>query len=589
MNYWQFKFKNEKVNFKELENLLDGDVFFTEITENKILQNVNLGTIIFWDRTDKEKGIILVTKMISNPYECDELSSNKAVALKVIKKFDKPFQLEKNSFKKLHDKLNTTKLKGRVRARTSIEQKEGERLLNKILPNFEEPNTKLEKINENDLKKTLKLFTDNYKQYQEDGENGYYYNIFIEANIAKQEIRHSAYLANLLKYNGSHFHENLFLRNFINEIKLYPFLNDNEVIKNFDIENYKVETEEYDDTKDEKGFMDIVIKDDNYMIIIENKTGTKDHTGQLVRYKDYAQTLVKDGIIKDYIILYLTPNGEIPSDKKAQNDEKIVSISYIDDIYNTMNNSLDDIKNETLKDIITQYKNSIPLYAYNLPINWEYELDTINIITQNIDTFKNCETITRLVNYNLIDKYNFSNEEIDISKWIANLFIKSKAKIERDFFVELHNTIKDELLKQGFSYDINYSNVLTQLASKLEMNTTIMNDINSIYYANKNRINNIKQNKDEEYYESMRNISKTKLVYKNEFNQDLFITINSDLTGFYLFVETENIVKDVKYLFDIYTNPIISYKISNLLNNNNEKDIINQCLTSIQNILKENF
>jgi len=176
MNYWQFKFKNEKVNFKELENLLDGDVFFTEITENKILQNVNLGTIIFWDRTDKEKGIILVTKMISNPYECDELSSNKAVALKVIKKFDKPFQLEKNSFKKLHDKLNTTKLKGRVRARTSIEQKEGERLLNKILPNFEEPNTKLEKINENDLKKTLKLFTDNYKQYQEDGENGYYYN-----------------------------------------------------------------------------------------------------------------------------------------------------------------------------------------------------------------------------------------------------------------------------------------------------------------------------------------------------------------------------------------------------------------------------
>ena len=27
MNYWQFKFKNEKVNFKELENLLDGDVF----------------------------------------------------------------------------------------------------------------------------------------------------------------------------------------------------------------------------------------------------------------------------------------------------------------------------------------------------------------------------------------------------------------------------------------------------------------------------------------------------------------------------------------------------------------------------------
>jgi len=56
-----------------------------------------------------------------------------------------------------------------------------------------------------------------------------------------------------------------------------------------------------------------------------------------------------------------------------------------------MKNSIDDIENKTLKDIIEQYHKSIILYANNLPINWEYELDTMNIITQDLETFKDCE------------------------------------------------------------------------------------------------------------------------------------------------------------------------------------------------------
>jgi len=174
MNYWQFKSKNLDTNFKELKELKDGDVFFTEITENHILRKVGVDTIVFWDRTDKEKGIYLVTEIIGEPYESDELSSGKAIPMKVIKKLDKPFVFDKNGFKKLHEKLNTKKYKGRVSSRAEIDEKTGERLLNRIIPNLQELKLNLIKIDEEKLKNTLKLFLDNYEQYQEDGKNGHY-------------------------------------------------------------------------------------------------------------------------------------------------------------------------------------------------------------------------------------------------------------------------------------------------------------------------------------------------------------------------------------------------------------------------------
>lgn len=242
MNYWQFKFRNEEVAFQEFATVKDGDIFFTEITENHILKEVSQDTIVFWDRIDKTKGIMLVTKIIGEPYESDEVSSGKAIPMKVIKKFDKPFVLEKNGFKNLHDKLNTKKHIGRVRTRAEIDKKTAERLLNKIIPNLQEPDLNLVEIDEGNLKNTLQLFLENYKQYQEDGKNGYYYNIFMEANIAKQEIRHSSFLANLLKIDGNHFHGNLFFKNFMNELKQYATLSQCEAITEFDIKNYSVQT-----------------------------------------------------------------------------------------------------------------------------------------------------------------------------------------------------------------------------------------------------------------------------------------------------------------------------------------------------------
>ena len=317
--------------------------------------------------------------------------------------------------------------------------------------------TKDVKFDFNEVKNTLKLFSTKYEKYLKDGKNGDFYNVFIEANIAGQEIRHSKYLANLFNKDSNHFHSNLFFKKFIEELKLNENLNNCNAIVNFNIDNYSIGTEEYDNTnKEQKGFMDIVIRDSEYMIIIENKTGTKDHLGQLIRYRNYAQNEKDNGKIKDYVILYLTPKGEEPTDIKARNDEKIISISYIFTIRNSIISTISFIQNEILSDIVQQYIDSIPLYVYKLPVNWEYELDTLQTITKDLNIFSQCSNITNIVNNNIILENDiFTNEEIVTAKWITKYFIKSKALIERNFMLELKDMLDDSLSTYGFIFSNN--------------------------------------------------------------------------------------------------------------------------------------
>jgi len=572
MNYWQFKYNLTKGSFSELKDLQDGDVFFTEITENHILKEVGIDTVVFWSRTDKEKGIMLVTKINGEPYESDVVSSGKAIPMKVIKKFDKPFSLEQNGFKILHNKLNTLKYKGRVRSRAKIDNETGAKLVKKILADDKEPSVNLDTINEESIKNTINLFLDNYSQYIEDGKNGAFYNIFIEANIAGQEIRHSSYLANLLDKDGNHFQDNLFLKSFINELKEYQDLESCETIIKFDTNNYKVTTEEFHKNEESTGLMDIVLEDDNYAIIIENKTGTKDSKGQLVKYKNFAQSKG----LKDYIILYLTPKGDIATDEDARDDDKIVSISYIKTIKNTMEKSLSKISNKKLTDIIEQYIESIQLYTYNLSIDWKYELNSLELIIENKNISEQCQIISKLVNYNMFDKYNtFSKEEIDMAKWITKCFIKSKSHLERLFFVNLHNEIRDILESKSF-YFSKYSNILSELLqNENNIAISIATDIETIYKSRQNRLSGIPNNKSEEYYQKLRENSKSCLVYENiiDDNEVLFLSIQKDVSGLYVFIErlTDNeiiLMTEVTYLYDSVQDIFHPQEIEKLLNEN---------------------
>jgi len=449
-------------------------------------------------------------------------------------------------------------------------------------------------FNFKEIKDTLKVFANNYEQYLEDGKNGYYYNIFIEANIAGQEIRHSKYLANLFNQNSNHFHGNLFFKNFIEELKVYDNLNNCNAIINFNIDNYSIVTEEYDNENEEKkGFMDMVIRDNQYMIIIENKTGTKDHSGQLIRYKDYAQKKQANGEIKDYIILYLTPQGEEPTDIDAKNNEKIVSISYINHIRSCMINSKEYIQNVILSDIVQQYINSIPLYVYALPINWEYELDTLHTITKSLNIFIQCSNIANIVNNNIIEEDNiFTKEEISIAKWITKYLIKSKALIERKFMLQLSDSLDDSLETYGFVFSRD-SNILV---NDFPDNNNIdeVYDLNTIYKARQIRQRGIIPKQSEEYYEELRENTKSYLVYENILgeNQSLLLFIQNDISGLHISIynlknSIYTLINDYQYLLNQDKEIFDTSNISKLLDKNLLAKIVKQCTKKITTAIME--
>jgi len=438
------------------------------------------------------------------------------------------------------------------------------------------------------IKETLKLFIKNHKQYLEDGKNGYYYNIFMEANIAGQEIRHSKYLSNLFNKNSNHFHDNLFFKNFIEELKLYEGLNDCNAIVNFNIDSYSVETEKFDnENTEQKGFMDIVIRDDKYMIIIENKTGTKDHSGQLVRYSSYAENKKNNGEIEDYIVLYLTPMGEEPTDINAKNNDKVISISYIQDIRNCMISSNDLIKNKILSDIIQQYIDSIPLYVFNLPINWKYELDTINVITKDLNTFRTCEDITNIVSNNMIEENNiFTNKEISIAKLITKYFIKSKALIERNFMLELSDSIDDSLETYGFVFSKN-SNILVEDFPDDNQIDEIY-DLNTIYKARQIRQRGFAPKESEEYYQELRDNTKSYLIYEKilDENESLLLLIQNDISGLHISIHNVSnsiytLLNDYQYILNQDENVFNSTNINKFLNQKFLRKTVQKCTKEI--------
>lgn len=135
------------------------------------------------------------------------------------------------------------------------------------------------------------------------------FNIFDILKISRTEIRHSNMLAWLLDPNENHGLGDKFLKN-----TLIQILKENE-------------DKEYDSFKlllmdlysfrafREREHIDILLVSDKekYVIAIENKIGSSEHNHQLQRYREYL-----DKEYKDYkkILVFLTPDGDEPSDKK---------------------------------------------------------------------------------------------------------------------------------------------------------------------------------------------------------------------------------------------------------------------------------
>ena len=132
-------------------------------------------------------------------------------------------------------------------------------------------------------------------------------NIFQILRISKKEIRHSNFLAWLLNPNSNHGLGNIVLRSFLNELN----------IENINLDNVEI--------RREWKFIDLLIILDDFVVCIENKIFSNEHSDQLKRYKNIIE---KEFTNKKRIFVYLTPFGISSEQESDSYVSYIISINY---------------------------------------------------------------------------------------------------------------------------------------------------------------------------------------------------------------------------------------------------------------------
>ncbi|GHV17515.1 hypothetical protein AGMMS49938_18330 [Fibrobacterales bacterium] len=195
-----------------------------------------------------------------------------------------------------------------------------------------------------DIESLLYQITVINKRYEEifksSGEN---FNVFNILNLTSDELSHSRFIAELLNPKGSHGKGNIFLKSFLEKIK----------IDYFSLENTIVEVEKnignIDENYDSGGRIDIAVTNDKEQILIETKIYAKDQYRQLWRYYEYG---------KKSKLVYLTLDGREASEDslfKLTKDDYI-KISYEKEILEWLECSQKESVNDSiLRETLRQY------------------------------------------------------------------------------------------------------------------------------------------------------------------------------------------------------------------------------------------
>jgi hypothetical protein len=207
-----------------------------------------------------------------------------------------------------------------------------------------------------------------YKYKDFDKENNYLYEI---VNI----------------YDEVNFHSKLIFSLLLNEKNLFSFLSVIGIEAKAPLNVYK-----------EKNKIDILIKNSEIAIIIENKINAIDQDKQLERYYN---TIISKGYKQDNIyIIYLTLTGNEPSKSSLGNLtlDYVQIRSYKKDIIEWLNECL---KNSVLKpmerEFIKMYIEIIEKITYG-DYNTMEQKEIINEISKNIDNFKSALLISSAMN-----------------------------------------------------------------------------------------------------------------------------------------------------------------------------------------------
>lgn len=195
------------------------------------------------------------------------------------------------------------------------------------------------------------------------------FNVFSLCRVGQKEIIHSAILATLLDPRGGHGLGTMPLENFLKQLDFnYETLTD-----------ASVKTEETILSGQRR--LDILIESRDFCIIVENKTTTVDHEGQL---DAYAKWLEKNIAKDNKRLFYLTYKGDPATNAKP---DIYTQISYKEHIVQWLKNCIDCINDTKLKNIFEQYCNFLEILTSeeNMEINEKLAKEII----ENFDVAQN--------------------------------------------------------------------------------------------------------------------------------------------------------------------------------------------------------
>lgn len=240
------------------------------------------------------------------------------------------------------------------------------------------------------------------------------FNIFSILNMERLEVRtHSAFIYELINYNGSHCQGTSYLDLFIKNVLQINDFNLNKVI---------VERER---SVGNLGRLDLVIENDEEIIIIEMKIDALDQIEQLKRYAEYGR---RTG--KQYKIYYLTLDGKEASEistGEVLEELNYTTISFSADILNWIELCIK-VGNTpflpNIRELLKQYSNLIKKITNQMDGGLRMDIKELLLKDNNLK---------------IID---------EVSKIIPYV----KAEIEYNFWEKLYKIINDDIEEMGFKF-----------------------------------------------------------------------------------------------------------------------------------------
>jgi hypothetical protein len=210
-------------------------------------------------------------------------------------------------------------------------------------------------------------------------------NFFNILNVTKTEIRHSNFLAWMMNPNESHNLNTIFLKWFLKEVFSSDKINWANEFSLDSINLYGIKV--YREWRD----IDILIVHESFVVVIENKIDSSEHSNQLKKYSDIVNEAFPD---HNKVFVFLTIDGINPEDE-------LDACCYISIDYGLIKSIIDII--------LSVYKNSLStriqyyIEDYLLVLN-RYIMKEHESVTLALELYKNHKEAIDFIIENIPDK-----------------------------------------------------------------------------------------------------------------------------------------------------------------------------------------